>query len=140
MADAPHLSMDVLEWSRHHRCFPGQGSLDVVGVVAAVVEAGYRGPLSLEVFNDIVREAEPHETARDAMRSLLFLEEQLRRHWDRVAGPDSVGGDHCRPLVELFDPPRRTGDADRGVRRDRDESHVRRGADPVDVTGFSGAR
>jgi 4-hydroxyphenylpyruvate dioxygenase len=105
VADAPHLSMDVLEWSRHHRCFPGQGSLDVVGVVAAVVEAGYRGPLSLEVFNDIVREAEPHETARDAMRSLLFLEEQLRRHWDRVAGPGSDGGDHCRPLVELFDPP-----------------------------------
>ncbi len=105
VADAPHLSMDVLEWSRHHRCFPGQGSLDVVGVVAAVVEAGYRGPLSLEVFNDIVREAEPHETARDAMRSLLFLEEQLRRHWDRVAGPDSHGSDHCRPLVELFDPP-----------------------------------
>ena len=105
VADAPHLSMDVLEWSRHHRCFPGQGSLDVVGVVAAVVEAGYRGPLSLEVFNDIVREAEPHETARDAMRSLLFLEEQLRRHWDRVAGPGSHGSDHCRPLVELFDPP-----------------------------------
>jgi 4-hydroxyphenylpyruvate dioxygenase len=105
VADAPHLSMDVLEWSRHHRCFPGQGSMDVVGVVAAVVEAGYRGPLSLEVFNDIVREAEPHETARDAMRSLLFLEEQLRRHWDRVAGPGSPDGEHCRPLVELFDPP-----------------------------------
>lgn len=96
VADAPHLGMDVLEWSRHHRCFPGQGSLDVVGVVAAVVEAGYRGPLSLEVFNDIVREAEPHETARDAMRSLLFLEEQLRQHWD---------GTPTRPLVELFDPP-----------------------------------
>jgi 4-hydroxyphenylpyruvate dioxygenase len=108
VADAPHLAMDVLEWSRHHRCFPGQGSLDVVGVVAAVVEAGYRGPLSLEVFNDIVREAEPHETARDAMRSLLFLEEQLRRHWDGGAGrhgADRIAGSRTRPLVELFDPP-----------------------------------
>ena len=103
VADAPHLSMDVLEWSRHHRCFPGQGSLDVVGVVAAVVEAGYRGPLSLEVFSDIVREAEPHETARDAMRSLLFLEEQLRRHWD--GRPASPAMTRSRPLVELFDPP-----------------------------------
>ncbi len=106
VADAPHLSMDVLEWSRHHRCFPGQGSLDVVGVVAAVVEAGYRGPLSLEVFSDIVREAEPHETARDAMRSLLFLEEQLRRHWDGVVGrPTSDTRASSRPSVELFDPP-----------------------------------
>jgi 4-hydroxyphenylpyruvate dioxygenase len=105
VADAPHLAMDVLEWSRHHRCFPGQGSLDVVGVVAAVVEAGYRGPLSLEVFNDIVREAEPHETARDAMRSLLFLEEQLRRHWDTVCAAVGEERPPARPLVELFDPP-----------------------------------
>jgi 4-hydroxyphenylpyruvate dioxygenase len=106
VADAPHLSMDVLEWSRHHRCFPGQGALDVVGVVAAVVEAGYRGPLSLEVFSDIVREAEPHETARDAMRSLLFLEEQLRRHWDATVGRStSDARTPSRPMVELFDPP-----------------------------------
>ena len=108
VADAPYMAMDVLEWSRHHRCFPGQGSLDVVGVVAAVVEAGYRGPLSLEVFNDIVREAEPHETARDAMRSLLFLEEQLRRYWDgdRAGDCGSVAPrSRTRPLVELFDPP-----------------------------------
>lgn len=100
IADAPHLSMDVLEWSRHHRCFPGQGTLDVVGVVAAVLEAGYRGPLSLEVFSDIVREAPPRETARDAMRSLLYLEEQLRRYWDSRQNAVPL-----RPSVELFDPP-----------------------------------
>jgi 4-hydroxyphenylpyruvate dioxygenase len=77
VADAPLLDMDVLEWSRHFRCFPGQGTLDVTGVVEAVLRAGYRGPLSLEVFSDAVREAEPEETARDAMRSLVFLEDQL---------------------------------------------------------------
>jgi len=77
VADAPLLEMSVLEWSRHFRCFPGQGALDVTGVVAAVLEAGYRGPLSLEVFSDVVREVEPRTTARDAMRSLLFLEDQL---------------------------------------------------------------
>ena len=27
LADAPHLEMDVLQWSRHYRCFPGQGAL-----------------------------------------------------------------------------------------------------------------
>jgi sugar phosphate isomerase/epimerase len=29
IADAPRLAMDVLEWSRHYRCFPGQGLLPV---------------------------------------------------------------------------------------------------------------
>lgn len=77
VADAPLMDMNVLEWSRHFRCFPGQGTLDVAGVVAAVLEAGYRGPVSLEVFSDVVREADPHVTARDAMRSLVFLEDQL---------------------------------------------------------------
>ncbi|GAA1776860.1 sugar phosphate isomerase/epimerase and 4-hydroxyphenylpyruvate domain-containing protein [Nocardioides hankookensis] len=77
VADAPLLDMDVLEWSRHFRCFPGEGTLDVVGVVAATLATGYHGPVSLEVFSDVVREADPAVTARDAMRSLVFLEEQL---------------------------------------------------------------
>jgi 4-hydroxyphenylpyruvate dioxygenase len=77
VADAPWLDMNLLEWSRHHRCFPGQGTLDVTGVVAATLEAGYRGPLSLEVFSDVVRETDPEVTARDAMRSLVFLEDEL---------------------------------------------------------------
>jgi 4-hydroxyphenylpyruvate dioxygenase len=79
VADAPHLDMDVLQWSRHHRCFPGQGTLDVLPLVARVLEAGYTGPLSLEVFSDVVREAEAGETAMDAYRSLLFLQDQLAR-------------------------------------------------------------
>ncbi len=29
LADAPHLIMDVLQWSRHYRCFPGQGGFDL---------------------------------------------------------------------------------------------------------------
>ncbi|MFC7598331.1 TIM barrel protein [Terrabacter sp. GCM10028922] len=107
IADAHRLSMDVLEWSRHHRCFPGQGALDVESVVGAVVEAGYRGPLSLEVFSDIVREANPRDTARDAMRSLLHLEEQLRRRWRHELGrhDSTVVERPARPRVELFDPP-----------------------------------
>jgi 3-dehydroshikimate dehydratase len=85
IADAPLLDMNILEWSRHHRCFPGQGTLDVAGVVAATLEAGYPGPLSLEVFSDVVREVAPDQTARDAMRSLLYLEDQLAR---RITGTD----------------------------------------------------
>jgi 4-hydroxyphenylpyruvate dioxygenase len=77
LADAPALPMDVLYWSRHYRCFPGQGDLDVAGLVAHVLRTGYGGPLSLEVFNDIFRQAAAARTAHDAMRSLIFLEEAV---------------------------------------------------------------
>lgn len=77
LADAPRLAMDVLQWSRHHRLFPGQGAFDLPGFVAAVLAAGYAGPLSLEVFNDVYRQADPARTAVDAMRSLQWLEESL---------------------------------------------------------------
>ncbi len=79
VADAPLLDMGMLEWSRHHRCFPGQGTLDVPDVVAATLAAGYRGPVSLEVFSDLVRQVDPDVTARDAKRSLVLLEDQLSR-------------------------------------------------------------
>ncbi|GAA1604807.1 bifunctional sugar phosphate isomerase/epimerase/4-hydroxyphenylpyruvate dioxygenase family protein [Actinoplanes couchii] len=77
LADAPHLRMDVLQWSRHHRLFPGQGAFDLPGFVRSVLAAGYAGPLSLEVFNDVFRQADPTRTAIDAMRSLVALEDQL---------------------------------------------------------------
>ncbi len=75
LADAPRLAMDVLQWSRHYRCFPGQGGLDVTGLLRAAVRAGYQGPLSLEVFNDVFRQAEAGSTAVDALRSLVALQE-----------------------------------------------------------------
>jgi 4-hydroxyphenylpyruvate dioxygenase len=75
LADAPHLVMDVLQWSRHYRCFPGQGGFDLAAFVHHVLATGYDGPLSLEVFNDVFRQADPGRMAIDAMRSLLLLEE-----------------------------------------------------------------
>ncbi|MER5794953.1 TIM barrel protein [Streptomyces sp. NPDC001980] len=77
LADAPLLAMDVLQWSRHYRCFPGQGGFDVAGLVRHVLRAGYDGPLSLEVFNDVFRQAEAGPTAVDARRSLLVLQEAV---------------------------------------------------------------
>ncbi|MEV6174494.1 TIM barrel protein [Streptomyces sp. NPDC051954] len=77
LADAPLLAMDVLQWSRHYRCFPGQGGFDVAGLLQHVIRAGYEGPLSLEVFNDVFRQAEAGPTAVDAHRSLLVLQETL---------------------------------------------------------------
>ncbi|HWM06414.1 MAG TPA: TIM barrel protein [Actinophytocola sp.] len=77
LADAPRLRMDVLQWSRHHRLFPGQGAFDLAGFVGLVLGTGYAGPLSLEVFNDVFRQADPRRTAVDAMRTMLVLRERL---------------------------------------------------------------
>ena len=77
LADAPRLNMDVVEWSRHHRLFPGLGSFDLTGFVGHVLSTGYDGPLSLEVFNDVYRQADPRHAAIDGMRSLLALQEAV---------------------------------------------------------------
>ena len=74
LADAPKLSMDVLSWSRHFRNFPGQGQLPVADFVRDLIGAGYRGPLSLEIFNDEFRSAPARLMARDGLRSLLLIE------------------------------------------------------------------
>ncbi|MEP9383294.1 bifunctional sugar phosphate isomerase/epimerase/4-hydroxyphenylpyruvate dioxygenase family protein [Nocardioides cheoyonin] len=76
LADAPALTMDVLSWSRHHRLFPGEGSFDLSTFIGHVLRAGYGGPLSLEVFNDTFRQTDPGRTARQALRSLRWLEDR----------------------------------------------------------------
>jgi 4-hydroxyphenylpyruvate dioxygenase len=77
LADAPKLGLDVLSWSRHFRCFPGQGDLSVTGFMEAVLATGYSGPLSLEIFNDQFRAGSAARTATDGLRSLILLEDQL---------------------------------------------------------------
>ena len=77
LADAPKLGLDVLSWSRHFRCFPGQGDLPVADFMEAVRTTGYAGPLSLEIFNDQFRAGSAVRTATDGLRSLILLEDQL---------------------------------------------------------------
>ena len=77
LADAPKLGLDVLSWSRHFRCCPGQGDLPVADFMEAVRTTGYAGPLSLEIFNDQFRAGSAVRTATDGLRSLILLEDQL---------------------------------------------------------------
>jgi 4-hydroxyphenylpyruvate dioxygenase len=77
LADAPKLDLDVLSWSRHFRCFPGQGDLPLQGFMEAIAATGYRGPLSLEIFNDQFRAGSAARTAVDGLRSLILLEDQV---------------------------------------------------------------
>jgi 4-hydroxyphenylpyruvate dioxygenase len=73
LADAPQLDLDVLSWSRHFRCFPGQGNLALQDFMRSVEVTGYGGPLSLEIFNDQFRAQSAREVAIDGMRSLVLL-------------------------------------------------------------------
>ncbi|VXB62876.1 conserved hypothetical protein [Vreelandella titanicae] len=72
-ADAPRLSMDHLSWSRHYRCFPGQGELQMDKFMAMLDETRYDGPLSHEIFNDVFRMGHSDQTARDGLRSYNLL-------------------------------------------------------------------
>lgn len=91
VADAPKLSMDVLSWSRHYRVFPGEGQFELAKFMGHVVRAGYTGPVSLEVFNDVFRQSDVERTAVDAMRSLIWLEEQSAKWLDANAAAASSG-------------------------------------------------
>src|SRR5580704_12798669 len=79
LADAPQLDLDVLSWSRHFRCFPGQGNLPVADFMRAVDATGYNGPLSLEIFNDQFRAQSTRDVAVDAMRSLVLMGSEQRK-------------------------------------------------------------
>ena len=78
LADAPELGMDLLPWSRHHRVFPGEGSFAMFEFMAYLAQAGYQGPLSLEIFNDVFRETNPDITAVDGLRSLRWIQQGAR--------------------------------------------------------------
>lgn len=105
VADAPRLSMDVLSWSRHHRVFPGEGQFDLAKFMGHVIRAGYSGPISLEVFNDVFRQADVDRTAVDAMRSLIWLEEQSAR-WLTEQDRGTEGARRRRHPMELATLPR----------------------------------
>ena len=78
VADAPLLEMDYLSWSRHYRCFPGQGDLAIQPFMAALQATGFDGLLSLEIFSDRFRAGSARRIAVDGQRSLLFMLDELR--------------------------------------------------------------
>jgi 4-hydroxyphenylpyruvate dioxygenase len=85
LADAPWLEMNVINWSRHFRCFPGQGDFPLTDFMDAVLTTGYRGLLSLEIFNDQFRAGSPRKVAVDGQRSLVYLMDQMRERSGALA-------------------------------------------------------
>src|SRR5215469_13061792 len=98
IADAPKLNMDYLSWSRHYRCFPGQGELAIGEFMDALQSTGFNGLLSLEIFNDTFRAGSARHVAIDGQRSLLVMLDELRqRSGAPVKGlPQLPPRAHCR--------------------------------------------
>ncbi|MCB5176928.1 bifunctional sugar phosphate isomerase/epimerase/4-hydroxyphenylpyruvate dioxygenase family protein [Microvirga lenta] len=84
MADAPKLDMDYLSWSRHYRCFPGQGELPIDEFMLALHATGFDGLLSLEIFNDRFRAGSTRSVAIDGQRSLIVMLDELRQRTGAV--------------------------------------------------------
>ncbi len=85
VADAPSLQMDVLQYSRHFRCFPGQGDMPVVEFLQVLKDKGFNDYLSHEIFNDEFRSSSPLNKAIDGMRSLIWLDDQtVSKKEDRI--------------------------------------------------------
>ncbi|MDR6954852.1 4-hydroxyphenylpyruvate dioxygenase [Ancylobacter sp. 3268] len=97
MADAPLLQLDPLSWSRHWRCLPGQGDLDLAGFMDALVSTGYDGVLSLEIFNDRFRAGSARSVALDGHRSLIWLLDATARRLGRPV-PGAVPMPLPRPV------------------------------------------
>ncbi|RKR03442.1 sugar phosphate isomerase/epimerase [Kushneria sinocarnis] len=71
LADAhPRAERGLLDWSRHGRCFPGEGTLLNEAFLAALQQTGYNGPWSLEIFSDDTSRRPVDEVARAGYRSL----------------------------------------------------------------------
>ena len=86
VADAPILQMDYLSWSRHWRCMPGQGEMDINSFMDALQDTGFDGHLSLEIFNDRFRAGSARTVAVDGHRSLIgMIDDAGRRRSPPVA-------------------------------------------------------
>lgn len=64
LADFARSALEGIEISRHYRLFPGEGHSPMGDFLRQVEKTGYRGCLSLEVFNAFYRANDPFETAR----------------------------------------------------------------------------
>ncbi len=65
--DAPAGPVALIEDGK--RVLPGEGVIDVRAYLAALQTAGYRGPVSLEVFSDALRTLFPADAARRAWQA-----------------------------------------------------------------------
>ena len=75
LSDAPRApEADPADETLHRRLLPGEGDIDLVGIVRALDAVGCRTPLGVEVFSDALAQLPPDDAARraaDAARRVL---------------------------------------------------------------------
>ncbi|MGH3898584.1 MAG: sugar phosphate isomerase/epimerase family protein [Pseudonocardiaceae bacterium] len=81
----PHGMRDEL------RCPPGQGVLDLPGLLGAVAETGYTGPTSIELFSPAIWNLTPDEAAHRLFAAALHGLAPTR-DWSTSTGPTTKRG------------------------------------------------
>lgn len=75
LSDAPaEVPTDIAAETGSGRLLPGQGDMDLVGLLRTLDQIGTRAPIGVEVFSDQLRMLQPREVAQrsmDAARALL---------------------------------------------------------------------
>lgn len=61
---------NLIDTARHRRLLPGEGKFPIHTIIERLEEGGYRGPIGLEVFSDVLKAQEPAVVARKAMKAL----------------------------------------------------------------------
>ncbi len=76
--DARNRPMEVL--GSEHRCFPGEGRIDVPGLIKEIRKrAGYKGYWSIELYDREVWVMDPHEVFKKTAAGIRKVEKQLGR-------------------------------------------------------------
>ncbi len=71
LADAPREpEPDPVQETLHRRLLPGEGDLDLVGIVRTLDSIGSTAPIGIEVFSDVVGALPANEAARRSERAL----------------------------------------------------------------------
>ena len=74
LCDAPAVpEADPLQATLHERLLPGQGELDLAGLIADLRATGTNAPIGVEVFSDTLDELAPEEVGRQAGAALRAL-------------------------------------------------------------------
>lgn len=83
LADAPCVQTDIINWSRHFRCYPGDGDLKVDLFVDKLLKIGYTGALSLEIFNDELKALSPRIATYEGMLSMKKMEQSIFKYYNK---------------------------------------------------------
>lgn len=79
LSDAPRTDVDIRGLKHHFGLLPGQGGLNLEGVVRVLCRAGYDGPWSIARVSDFGRQPSAPGLARDGFRALVSLLDAVQR-------------------------------------------------------------